>query len=705
MAQPGGEIRSSSALRRRVAPGNANRLHRNEDISLSKGDRYGLNGYQMSDNRQQYDQEHDVGNTTTFNSSISDAHAAARVIQKAVRRQLVSTYWTFLLQYFVSWTISIQAIHRGRRARFSFNLLRDLASKSQALVRGWLVRRVMHTIRKDRLTAYRAQVFELWRRSYTPLSYRVRFWTYINRYRFLHLALHEEELLKLWEALGLKRLNLSRPKHERERLKTATPTQDNRGPRSCHLFVEEHFGYRSQVIQKRFMIIQRKLESVKMEHRQLDLLPVFPTEFALCKDVTVSLSRDDPSNNLATKTDNLREARDRLEQERENMYKALKQCKKTHPGTWTNIFTSMKIPVSVQQKKRKVVKLLWEHPAYAKTSLQVYFMTEGPNKTTGQQGGTGGSGLTTEYSAKILNARRSKWRLDDDLPQRKSIRRLRLERKGINFRLQRRSIVAGMKVTDWMDQRAILIGGFLYERAGDARYDPLAARMMLLRRVNVRRRRNGEQGGASQANKVHRGRPQQSATSSTQLSLATVNTPTSVLGPQVVPPSNNGHRHHADDSSVGEDSSSHASRSSSRSRKIRNYLSPKKGKNFGIRRSKSTSIESESNSANGIRRSKSTSIESESNSANPLRAQSIKHVEPARRISNNSDHSEQAPLSPRFGIKTYSHYHDAGSIKECEEESVPRQNSSVRKMSRSGNKESDNHLDKLEKELLDAYVG
>lgn len=671
--------------RRRVVPGNGYSNHEltQYDKRYTETNEYHNDSRRKVNNRQ-YAQLHE-------NGEMSD-NQAATIIQRAVRRHMVSKYWTFLLQFFMSWSIAVQAMYRGRKARFSYNLLRELLSRSQALVRGWLVRRTMHKIRKNRLTAYRAQVFELWRRSYTPLSYRVRFWTYINRYRFLHLALHEDELLKLWEALGLKRLVLSRPKQEQERLKNATPPHENLRPRSCHLFLEERFGYRSVVIQQRFKVIQRKLDSVKMEHRQLDLLPVFPTEFALCKEVTVSLHREDPTNNLAVKTQNLREARDKLQQERDNMYRALKVCKKTHPGTWAQIYTSMKIPEAVQQKKTKVVKLLWEHPAYAKTSLQVYFMTEGPNQRWGQQGGTGGSGLTTEYSAKIMDARRSMIELKDCLQSLKSLRRLRLDRKGVHFRMQRRAIVAGMKVTDWLDQRAILMGGYLYG-CGDKKYDPLAARMMLLRRMNARRRRTGT-GDVNSHSKNNRS--QSTKTNATiQISQSTFESPYAEsapphvsVAPQAYPlePMERPAAQSIEGKRTDGDSASNSSSPNARQKSI---LTPLKNKSFALRLTKSTSSESGSQSQSH----NSGPQHQVQGNGQTRRVQSLRQYDPVRNIS----YSEQAPEQ----VFEKSFPYNTDYIEEGEEEIFSGHSSHRQSSSRSDLSDKNHRLARLERELLD----
>jgi len=87
---------------------------------------------------------------------------------------------------------------------------------------------------------------------------------------------------------------------------------------------------------------------------KLEIHPVFPTEFALLKSASI---------NLTKKTQALKQAREKLSIEREEIYKTLKTCKRTNPEVWERLYSSLKIPESALQKKRKVVKMLWEHPA------------------------------------------------------------------------------------------------------------------------------------------------------------------------------------------------------------------------------------------------------------------------------------------------------------------------------------------------------
>jgi hypothetical protein len=272
------------------------------------------------------------------------AASAATKIQCIFRGQFVRCTGAFLARLFLKWVCTVQAIHRSRKLRLVYRLLiLECIVPIQRIIRGYLTRREMKRIRKERLTAYRAQVFELWRRSCTSLAYRVKFWMFINRYRFLHLSLHEDELIKLWEMLGLKPLDYS-----------TFRSYDNEVYSSCFAQMESRFGCKPKAVFHRFLIVQRKLDSVKTDPNKLEIHPVFPTEFALLKSASVNLTR---------KTQALKQAREKLSIEREEIYKTLKTCKRTNPEVWERLYSSLKIPEAALQKKRKVVKMLWEHPA------------------------------------------------------------------------------------------------------------------------------------------------------------------------------------------------------------------------------------------------------------------------------------------------------------------------------------------------------
>jgi hypothetical protein len=97
----------------------------------------------------------------------------------------------------------VQAAERGRRARFAFAVIRDLVIVAQANVRGWFKRKIADAQRRQRLEQYRGQIFQCWKRAHTPLAYRSKFWLLFDGSGFLHVAVHEDELLRLWRDLGV----------------------------------------------------------------------------------------------------------------------------------------------------------------------------------------------------------------------------------------------------------------------------------------------------------------------------------------------------------------------------------------------------------------------------------------------------------------------------------------------------------------------
>ena len=99
--------------------------------------------------------------------------------------------------------VMAQAMFRGRRVRFVFRLILRIVSKAQGIARGWIIRRHILKLRRARAKRYRVQMFNLWRRTRTPLAYRSRFWRIVNGSGFLHLSILEDELERLWYALAV----------------------------------------------------------------------------------------------------------------------------------------------------------------------------------------------------------------------------------------------------------------------------------------------------------------------------------------------------------------------------------------------------------------------------------------------------------------------------------------------------------------------
>ena len=109
--------------------------------------------------------------------------------------------------YFVSLrnaTIKAQAIIRGRRITFCFALLKTELARIQALIRGIHSRRKVFSVVQRRNERYRIQVFTLWQREGTPLSYRSKLWPHLCKAGFLSLRLLTLELERLMDSLKIR---------------------------------------------------------------------------------------------------------------------------------------------------------------------------------------------------------------------------------------------------------------------------------------------------------------------------------------------------------------------------------------------------------------------------------------------------------------------------------------------------------------------
>ena len=109
-----------------------------------------------------------------------------------------------------SGTVLLQARYRGRRVRLLFLLTKGIIITIQAFIRGCIVRNKVHTVMKARSEAYQSQIINLWERSYTPLTYRTKFWMHTNHNNtdgngmigFTTFISQENELVRLWKLLG-----------------------------------------------------------------------------------------------------------------------------------------------------------------------------------------------------------------------------------------------------------------------------------------------------------------------------------------------------------------------------------------------------------------------------------------------------------------------------------------------------------------------
>ena len=111
-------------------------------------------------------------------------------------------------RYFRFWrvlraAVRIQAWRRGNTVFWAFKMLVAAISKAQAVYRGVAVRKACRKMLAYRLDVYRSQIFRLWQKADTPLSYRSKFWPLLHKVGFVRLAIAEHELKRLWKELGV----------------------------------------------------------------------------------------------------------------------------------------------------------------------------------------------------------------------------------------------------------------------------------------------------------------------------------------------------------------------------------------------------------------------------------------------------------------------------------------------------------------------
>ena len=121
------------------------------------------------------------------------------LIQKIIRARLAINFIYRLKQS----TIKVQSLVRMWRAQLGKKLLTDMIKKCQANIRGWLDRIAIKEYKNSRRLEYRKQLVQLWRKAYVSLEFRSKFWTIVDGSGFMNLGLHEAELMRLWDILGL----------------------------------------------------------------------------------------------------------------------------------------------------------------------------------------------------------------------------------------------------------------------------------------------------------------------------------------------------------------------------------------------------------------------------------------------------------------------------------------------------------------------
>lgn len=122
--------------------------------------------------------------------------------------------------------ILAQSIQRSRRCRFGFLFLKFKVTKVQSAIRGHLCRKHVQKFISQRIQDYRKQIVLLWKKAHVSLEYRSHFWvlfggdhsssyyedggirqrqtTHTYHQTFMNLGIHEDELRRLWDAVGFK---------------------------------------------------------------------------------------------------------------------------------------------------------------------------------------------------------------------------------------------------------------------------------------------------------------------------------------------------------------------------------------------------------------------------------------------------------------------------------------------------------------------
>jgi len=189
---------------------------------------------------------------------------SARRIQCWVRGVIVRDYVTKLCNA----TIIVQSCVRGRRIRFAYRQLEATIARLQSMVRGFMTRKLLQRLRVARVTKYRTHMFDLWKRTFTPLTYRTKFWQIIDGSGFLHLTLIENELERLWTDLAIE--------FPPEKFTNGSKESDS------HLSFATGFKEVTNITYRRYIQVELMKKNATLGHvaekTSLDIFPVFPGE-------------------------------------------------------------------------------------------------------------------------------------------------------------------------------------------------------------------------------------------------------------------------------------------------------------------------------------------------------------------------------------------------------------------------------------------
>ena len=244
-------------------------------------------------------------------------------------------------------------------ARFAFAVISDLVIVAQANVRGWFKRKIADKQRRARLAEYREQIFKCWKRAHTPLAYRSKFWLLFDGSGFLHVAVHEDELLRLWRDLGVFNSDAGRKlMHTVSTLSSGSGGGDwgdvgEEGGVGDVLNLYSPNGG-SLSFYKRFKSVGELLASVEGDEE-----PVFASE--------VAAGRGDKDKSMLGK--HLVVAAERLKLERMQLYEKMKYS--NSDSTKSAYYSMFKLKEGDKKKKQRLCGFLWEEVGLGFESAQV----------------------------------------------------------------------------------------------------------------------------------------------------------------------------------------------------------------------------------------------------------------------------------------------------------------------------------------------
>ena len=257
-------------------------------------------------------------------------------MKKARYARLVQSYWRGTLarrhaENRRKYIVVVQSVCRGATARFAFTLVKNEIIKLQGQIRSYLARKHARDLLTKQVTRYRSQIFLLWSRENTPLSYRAQMWS-LFKTSFLSSRIMVDELQRLWKVLGV-------------------PENSNKSiiANDEILSALENMGC-SVAFELRFLHVSSAISSALRQHQGSNVL--FPGEDS------------DRGHRFAR----------RIKIERVQVYERLNSLEKT--SKLSIVYELFGISTSEKKKKSKAIERLWisvEHaPASAKAMLLLF---------------------------------------------------------------------------------------------------------------------------------------------------------------------------------------------------------------------------------------------------------------------------------------------------------------------------------------------